>query len=217
MWYYRSFYGCYSPKWIVEQNYTELSTGRPRKRLFLGTRIELRRWIGIATPSTCALSSRCGSRRVPKDIKLPDEGIMSMSSSKIPAQQCDTAFLRRHETRAQPLRKAQRQRWLCVGHAVSVLSKCLHWHMICVQWYCQCPSMFPDTHVRGCDWLMGFDRAENWSSARSKAQSSKAVKWQYWVMVSVLYQIREQAQCGAASEAHYWSRVQNIIRYKRLV
>lgn len=98
-------------------------------------------------------------------------------------------------------------------HAVSVLSKCSHWHMICVQWYCQCPSMFPDTRVRGCDWLMGFDRAENWSSARSKARSLKAVKWCCWVIVCALFKYER----GAASEAHYWSCVPNIIRHKRPV
>lgn len=32
----------------------------------------------------------------------------------------------------------------------------------------------------------------------------------------VLYQITDQAQCGAASKAQHWSCVQNIIRSKQL-
>lgn len=80
--------------------------------------------------------------------------------------------------------------------------KCLQWHMICVRWYCQCPSPLADTHARGCDWLIGFDRAENWSSGRSKAQSCEPVKWQYWVIASVLYQIKPLVQRPRSSVVH---------------
>lgn len=98
---------------------------------------------------------------------------------------------------------------LSVAHAVSALSKCSHWHMICVRWYCQCPSMFPDTRVRGCDWLMGCDRAENWSSARSEARSLKAVKWHCWVRVCALFKY-ESGRSAALPQRHITGAVSQI-------
>lgn len=126
----------------------------------------------------------------------------SVSPRKITVCWCDTVFLSQHKTGADPLNTESLSVWCCFPHSAC----CLQWLWVLVTPCLSCPRVYTgirsvfsdtvtvclsvDTHVRDCDWIMGFDRAENWSSGRSKAQSWKAAKWHYWVIVSLLYQIR---------------------------